>query len=101
MNTRQCTFVCMHKVIAPKILYLGSPVVLISTMNEDGSVNLAPMSSVCIEVQIIRVHAEEDLLDAHYRHHICADRWRALIMSFLNVHGLGDQVHGSRLAEVF
>jgi len=29
----------------PKILYLGTPVVLISTMNQDGSVNLAPMSS--------------------------------------------------------
>lgn len=35
----------MHKVITPKILYLGTPVVLISTRNEDGSANLAPMSS--------------------------------------------------------
>jgi len=35
----------MHTVITPKILYLGTPVVLISTMNQDGSVNLAPMSS--------------------------------------------------------
>ncbi|MHB8595964.1 MAG: flavin reductase family protein [Ktedonobacteraceae bacterium] len=35
----------MHKVIEPKILYLGTPVVLISTLNEDGSPNLAPMSS--------------------------------------------------------
>lgn len=34
-----------HRVIAPKILYFGTPVVLISTCNEDGSVNLAPMSS--------------------------------------------------------
>jgi flavin reductase (DIM6/NTAB) family NADH-FMN oxidoreductase RutF len=202
----------MHKVIAPKILYLGTPVVLISTMNQDGSVNLAPMSSAwwlgqtgvlglgtrgqtfanlqrdgdcvlnlpsvdqvaavdrlalttgsdpvpdyklamnfrhvrnkfdeagltsvssdlvrpprvmecpiqleaqvraihsvgaaedysaCIEVQIIRVHAEEELLDAESRHHISPDRWRPLIMSFLSFYGLGDQVHGSRLAEVF
>ena len=29
----------------PPILYLGTPVVLISTTNEDGSPNLAPMSS--------------------------------------------------------
>lgn len=36
----------MHKVIEPKILYFGTPVVLISTRNEDGSANLAPMSSV-------------------------------------------------------
>lgn len=31
--------------IEPAILYLGTPVVLISTQNEDGSSNLAPMSS--------------------------------------------------------
>lgn len=35
----------MHKTINPKILYFGTPVVLISSLNEDGSANLAPMSS--------------------------------------------------------
>lgn len=35
----------MHKVIEPKILYFGSSVVLISTVNEDGTANVAPMSS--------------------------------------------------------
>ncbi|UFJ40333.1 flavin reductase family protein [Brevibacillus humidisoli] len=35
----------MHRDIQPKILYFGTPVVLISTLNEDGSANLAPMSS--------------------------------------------------------
>ena len=35
----------MHKVIEPKIMYFGTPVVLISTRNEDGTNNLAPMSS--------------------------------------------------------
>jgi flavin reductase (DIM6/NTAB) family NADH-FMN oxidoreductase RutF len=35
----------MHRVITPKILYWGTPVVLVSTLNEDGSPNLAPMSS--------------------------------------------------------
>lgn len=35
----------MHRVIQPKMLYFGTPVVLISTLNEDGSPNLAPMSS--------------------------------------------------------
>jgi flavin reductase (DIM6/NTAB) family NADH-FMN oxidoreductase RutF len=35
----------VHKVIEPKLLYFGTPVVLISTLNEDGSPNLAPMSS--------------------------------------------------------
>ncbi len=35
----------MHKVIEPKVLYFGTPVVLVSTRNEDGSPNLAPFSS--------------------------------------------------------
>jgi flavin reductase (DIM6/NTAB) family NADH-FMN oxidoreductase RutF len=35
----------MHQVIQTKIMYFGTPVVLISTLNEDGSPNLAPMSS--------------------------------------------------------
>jgi flavin reductase (DIM6/NTAB) family NADH-FMN oxidoreductase RutF len=34
-----------HTAIEPGILYFGTPVVLISTTNEDGSANLAPMSS--------------------------------------------------------
>ncbi|GAA4039659.1 flavin reductase family protein [Hymenobacter glaciei] len=36
----------MHIASEPAILYFGTPVVLISTVNADGSVNLAPMSSV-------------------------------------------------------
>jgi len=35
----------MHKTIEPAIHYWGTPVVLISTTNPDGSANLAPMSS--------------------------------------------------------
>ncbi|HEX6964428.1 MAG TPA: flavin reductase family protein [Gemmatimonadaceae bacterium] len=35
----------MHTVIDPAILYFGTPVVLVSTLNPDGSPNLAPMSS--------------------------------------------------------
>jgi len=35
----------MHRTIEPTILYFGTPVVLISTLNPDGSPNLAPMSS--------------------------------------------------------
>src|ERR1700753_2030712 len=33
------------RTIEPKILYFGTPVALISSLNEDGSPNLAPMSS--------------------------------------------------------
>jgi flavin reductase (DIM6/NTAB) family NADH-FMN oxidoreductase RutF len=35
----------MHRTIDPAILYWGTPVVLVSTLNEDGTVNVAPMSS--------------------------------------------------------
>lgn len=35
----------MHSTIDPAILYFGTPVVLVSTLNPDGSSNLAPMSS--------------------------------------------------------
>jgi flavin reductase (DIM6/NTAB) family NADH-FMN oxidoreductase RutF len=35
----------MHKTIEPTILYFGTPVAEISTLNPDGSSNLAPMSS--------------------------------------------------------
>ncbi|MBU9616332.1 flavin reductase family protein [Burkholderia multivorans] len=34
-----------HRVTEPNILYFGTPVVLISTLNADGTANLAPMSS--------------------------------------------------------
>jgi flavin reductase (DIM6/NTAB) family NADH-FMN oxidoreductase RutF len=33
------------KTVDPKILYFGTPVALISSLNEDGTTNLAPMSS--------------------------------------------------------
>ncbi len=36
----------MHATIDPAILYFGTPVVLVSSLNPDGSANLAPMSSV-------------------------------------------------------
>lgn len=35
----------VHRVIEPRVMYFGTPVVLISTTNPDGSANLAPMSS--------------------------------------------------------
>ena len=36
----------MHQTAEPSILYFGTPVVLISTANENGSPNLAPISSI-------------------------------------------------------
>ncbi|OUD01706.1 flavin reductase family protein [Streptomyces swartbergensis] len=34
-----------HRVIQPSVLYFGTPVVLLTTENDDGSCNLAPISS--------------------------------------------------------
>jgi len=36
----------MHRRCEPEILYFGTPVVLVSTCNENGSSNIAPISSV-------------------------------------------------------
>lgn len=36
---------CDRVCVEPSILYFGTPVVLICTENEDGTANLAPMSS--------------------------------------------------------
>ena len=201
-----------HRTIEPSILYLGTPVVLISTRNEDGSANLAPISSAwwldktgmigmgtrshtvanlrrerecvlnlpsadlvnevdrlalttgsdpvpgykqaknflyvkdkfrvagltemaavdvapprvaecpiqlegkvvsirqfgepadhsaAIEIRIVRTHISESILKTGHRHHVDPDKWRPLIMSFLEFYGLGERVYPSRLAEVF
>jgi flavin reductase (DIM6/NTAB) family NADH-FMN oxidoreductase RutF len=42
-----------HVTITPPILYFGTPVVLLSTENENGSFNLAPMSSAWALGQVI------------------------------------------------
>lgn len=35
----------MHQTIEPSILYFGTPVIVVSSLNPDGSTNLAPISS--------------------------------------------------------
>ena len=35
----------MHRTVEPAILYFGTPVVLVTTRNEDGTTNVAPISS--------------------------------------------------------
>lgn len=39
------TQVANTETIKPKILYYGTPVILLNTLNEDGTVNISPMSS--------------------------------------------------------
>lgn len=45
LNTIDITNIASSQTIEPAILYFGTPVVLIGSTNEDGSPNLAPMSS--------------------------------------------------------
>jgi len=45
LSTIDITDIAGSQVIEPAILYFGTPVVLIGSTNEDGSANLAPMSS--------------------------------------------------------
>jgi len=45
LSTIDVTDLAGSQVIEPAILYFGTPVVLIGSTNEDGSANLAPMSS--------------------------------------------------------
>ena len=57
--------------------------------------------SAAIEIKVVRTHVHESILTSGHRHHIDPDKWRPLIMSFLEFYGLGERVHPSRLAEVF
>lgn len=42
-----------HLTITPSNLYFGTPVVLMSTENDDGSANLTPMSSAWALGQVV------------------------------------------------
>jgi len=60
----------MHRQIAPSILYLGTPVLLVGTLNLNGSANLAPMSSAwwlgwnCMLGLGAKGHTSQNLLEA-------------------------------------
>ncbi|MFJ9696033.1 flavin reductase family protein [Kitasatospora sp. NPDC101183] len=54
-----------HVTIAPSILYFGTPVVLLSTENEDGAANLAPMSSAWALGQVIVLGIGAESQTAH------------------------------------
>jgi len=57
-------------------------------------------SLVALEVRILRVHAHPEILMGSDGNRIDPDKWRPLMMSFCRFYGLGEQVHGSRLAEI-
>jgi len=53
MNTTTASPTTDHVTVTPSILYFGTPVVLVSTENEDGSANLSPMSSAWALGQVV------------------------------------------------
>jgi flavin reductase (DIM6/NTAB) family NADH-FMN oxidoreductase RutF len=53
----------MHVNSEPPILYFGTPVVLISILNEDGSCNLAPMSSAFSKTTQNMIRTDECVLN--------------------------------------
>jgi flavin reductase (DIM6/NTAB) family NADH-FMN oxidoreductase RutF len=58
----------MHSIISPAVLYWGTPVVLITTENEDGTHNMGPMSSAwwfahrCILGQLAMSQTTQNML---------------------------------------
>ncbi len=54
-----------------------------------------------VEVRIVRAYFDDSILNPEKRHHVDTDKWNPLIMSFCEFYGLGENVHGSRLAKAF
>jgi flavin reductase (DIM6/NTAB) family NADH-FMN oxidoreductase RutF len=54
-----------------------------------------------IEVRIVRAYFDDGILNPEKRHHVDTGKWNPLIMSFCEFYGLGENVHGSRLAKAF
>jgi flavin reductase (DIM6/NTAB) family NADH-FMN oxidoreductase RutF len=57
-----------HLVVRPKILYVGTPVFLVSTENADGTFNLAPASSYWALGQMLVLGLEFDGQSVHNLH---------------------------------
>jgi flavin reductase (DIM6/NTAB) family NADH-FMN oxidoreductase RutF len=77
------------------------PIQLEGTVSSITEVGDPQDHTAAIEVRIVRTHVHESILAPGHRHHIDPNKWRPLIMNFLEFYGLGSQVHPSRLADVF
>jgi flavin reductase (DIM6/NTAB) family NADH-FMN oxidoreductase RutF len=54
-----------------------------------------------VVMEVVRTHVHETIVADDHPHHIDPDRWRPLIMSFLEFYGLGARLHPSQLATFF
>lgn len=53
-----------------------------------------------LEIKILRVHAEECILQKGDANRVGADRWRPLMTGFRHFYGLSTRLQASRLAEI-
>jgi flavin reductase (DIM6/NTAB) family NADH-FMN oxidoreductase RutF len=93
------TEIASEVVLPPRVA--ECPIQLEGTVSSITEVGDPKDHTAAIEVRIVRTHVHESILAPGHRHHIDPDKWRPLIMNFLEFYGLGSQVHPSRLADVF
>ena len=93
------TEIVSEVVLPPRVA--ECPIQMEGTVSSITEVGDAKDHTAAIEVRIIRTHVHESILAPGHRHHIDPNKWKPLIMNFLEFYGLGSQVHPSRLAEVF
>jgi flavin reductase (DIM6/NTAB) family NADH-FMN oxidoreductase RutF len=56
--------------------------------------------AVAVELRIVAVHAAKSVLSDRFANRIDAQKWRPLLMSFLQFFARGENVHPSRLDEI-
>jgi flavin reductase (DIM6/NTAB) family NADH-FMN oxidoreductase RutF len=89
-------------VAAPRVMecpvQMESEVMAIHSISEEDIQQRGKIFTM--ELKIIRVHLDESILMKNNPNRIDPDKWRPLIMSFQQFYGLGERVHGSRLAAI-
>ena len=55
---------------------------------------------ITMELQIVRVHLDENILMDGYTNRVDPNKWKPLVMSFQRFYSLGDELHQSTLAEI-
>lgn len=59
-----------------------------------------PFAAVAVEVQVVRVHVHESIVDTGKPNRIDPGKWRPLITSFRQFFGLGSALHPSKFSDI-
>jgi flavin reductase (DIM6/NTAB) family NADH-FMN oxidoreductase RutF len=93
---------CSETINIPRIrecpVQMEAALVSIHGLSEDNDHQKGKI--LTMEFRIRRIHLEESILMDGHINRIDPDKWRPLIMSFQKFYGLGEQIAGSRLAEI-